>query len=111
MNNQLQVQGSESKSDFWARHLAGWKDSGLNVREYCELEDLSTSAFGYWRRKLSSPKPRSEGFVELPVRSERRDSLVRVRLKSGLELGVVPGTDTRYVAELVGALERTIDAH
>ena len=107
MNDGKRLRVTESKPEFWSRHLGLWKDSGLNIREYCELEELSKNAFGYWRRKLSSPKPPVDGFVELKVSSPRNDSLIHVRLRKGLVLGVVTGTDAKYVAELVSALERS----
>lgn len=106
MNDEKHLPSAESKPEFWSRHLVLWKDSGLNIREYCELEDLSRSAFGYWRRKLNSPKPPAEGFVELKLPSGGNDGHIHIRLNKGVELGVVSGTDTKYVAELVRALER-----
>ena len=58
MNEEMGLQVGESRSEFWARHIALWKDGSLNIREYCEAEELSRTAFGYWRPKLSSPKVR-----------------------------------------------------
>jgi hypothetical protein len=96
-----------SKSEFWTRHLGMWKDSGLSIREYCDIESLSRNAFGYWRRKLTSPKPSGNGFVELKFSSQRSDGLIHIRLRKGIELGVVTGTDTRYLADLISALEQS----
>jgi hypothetical protein len=95
----------ESKDEFWLRHISVWKDSGQSIRKYCELEDLSKSAFGYWRRKLTAPTPPASGFVELKLNSSQRDGLIHIRLRRGIELGVVPGTDTKYLGELVNMLE------
>jgi hypothetical protein len=106
MNDEKLLATGETKSEFWLRHLALWKESGLNIREYCELEELSKNAFGYWRRKLNSPKPPADGFVELKLSSCRSDGMIHIRLSGGLELGVVTGTDTKYLSELVSALER-----
>ena len=99
---------TESKEVFWSRHIGLWSDSGLSITDYCELEDLSKNAFGYWRRKLTSPRPPANGFVEVKPTSKRHmghDGLIYIRLQKGTELGFVPGTDTRYLAELVDALK------
>ena len=53
MENQDLV-AAELKEAFWPRHIETRKDSGLNITEYCELEELKKSAFAYWRRKLTS---------------------------------------------------------
>jgi len=105
MNSTEKLPEVESKQEYWARHLAAWKGSGLNIREYCELEDLTKNAFGYWRRKLTAPKPPPEGFVELKLDASGAGGLIHIRLRRGIELGVVPGTDTKYLAELIKTLE------
>jgi hypothetical protein len=105
MNSDEKLPSSETKQEFWSHHIAAWKESGLNIREYCELEDLSKSAFGYWRRKLTAPEPPAGGFVELKFNSSGNDGLIHIRLRRGIELGVVPGTDTKYLCELVNTLE------
>ena len=105
MNTDEKSLSTEKKQEFWSRHIAAWKGSGLNIREYCELEDLSKNAFGYWRRKLTAPVPSTSGFVELQLNSSGNDGLIHIRLRRGIELGIVPGTDTKYLGELVNALE------
>jgi len=105
MNIDEKLPSSETRQEFWSRHIAVWKESGLNIREYCELEDLSKNAFGYWRRKLTAPEPPAGGFVELKLSSSGNDGLIHIRLRRGIELGVVPGTDTKYLCELVNTLE------
>ena len=99
---------TESKEVFWFQHIELWTDSGLSITDYCELEDLSKNAFGYWRRKLTSPKPPANRFVEIRPSSNPyvgREDLIYIRLQKGTELGFVPGTDAKYLAELVDALE------
>ena len=33
--------------------------------------------------------------------------MIYIRLRTGIEIGIVSGTEVRYVAELVGELERS----
>ena len=105
MNIDEKLPSSETRQEFWSRHITAWKGSGLNIREYCELEDLSKNAFGYWRRKLTAPQPPTGGFVESKLDSSGSDGLIHIRLLRGIELGIVPGTDTKYLGELVNTLE------
>ncbi len=44
---------AQGKEDFWRSHIAGWRESGLNQREYCQQHGLSKSALGWWRTKLA----------------------------------------------------------
>ncbi len=50
---------------------------------------------------------RLTGFVQLDLPSFRSDGLIYIRLRKGIELGVVQGTDTKYLSELVDRLERS----
>tara|TARA_B100000949_G_C13838047_1_gene267360 strand:- start:98 stop:406 length:309 start_codon:yes stop_codon:yes gene_type:complete len=98
---------SSVKTAFWIRHIEAWKDRGVSIVKYCETESLSRSAFGYWRKKLSAPKPPADGFLKLKVPAHRSDGMIYIRLRTGIEIGIVSGTEVRYVAELVGELERS----
>ncbi len=44
---------TQSKEDFWRSHIAGWRESGLNQRKYCQQHGLSKSALGWWKTKLT----------------------------------------------------------
>ncbi|MET2829191.1 IS66-like element accessory protein TnpA [Mesorhizobium shangrilense] len=37
---------------FWRAHLASWRASDLNQREYCEAHGLPLKRFGNWRAKF-----------------------------------------------------------
>ncbi len=102
MNNE-----SSLKTAFWTRHLDAWKDRAVSIVEYCRTESLSRSAFGYWRKKLSAPKPPADGFLKLKIPAHRTEGMIYIRLRTGIEIGIVSGTEVSYVAELVGELERS----
>ena len=36
----------------WAKHIEGWKSSGLTQRVYCERESVSYDTFKRWRVRL-----------------------------------------------------------
>ena len=101
---------SKSKERFWREHFAVWETSGLSIVEYCELEELSKSSFGYWRHKLLNQNKKKQLIeVRLPVSDEK--ALIHIRVLQGVELGVSTGTDVRYLADLVLALKEAGDAH
>ena len=95
-----------SKEAFWLRHIEAWRGEGVSLAMYCDRENLSRSAFGYWRRKLSAPRTPLDGFIKLKLPANRAAGMIYLRLRTGIELGVVPGTDVRYVGELVNELDR-----
>ena len=36
----------------WRERMAGWRASGLSVRELCQLRGLTVPTFHDWRREL-----------------------------------------------------------
>jgi transposase-like protein len=41
------------KEQFWRTHFDRWQSSGLSVRRYCQLHQLSEPTFYHWRRTLA----------------------------------------------------------
>ena len=96
-----------AKVDFWRNHLKAFRESGFTIAEYCELEDLAKSTFGYWKRKLEGEEKGPTHFVEVNIPERRAGQLIHIRLKKGTELGIAPGTDIRYIGDLVKAIEES----
>jgi transposase-like protein len=46
-------QCDQEKQRHWEAILAGWKESGRSVRDFCQAEGLRESAFYFWRRELA----------------------------------------------------------
>ena len=57
----------QSKEDFWRSHIAGWRESGLSQREYCQGHGLSKSALGWWRTKLTRQAAGAATLVPVPA--------------------------------------------
>ncbi len=49
----------------WAKHIAGWKASGLTQRAYCERESISYDTFKRRRLQLRREKRPAEAAVRL----------------------------------------------
>lgn len=39
-------------SDFWRKHVDGWRASKLTQAEYCRRHKLSAGAFYHWKRRF-----------------------------------------------------------
>lgn len=74
---------TQSKEDFWRSHIAGWRGSGLNQREYCQQHDLSKSSLGWWRTKLARQTAGEVTFVPVPF---IKGTIGRNRIATGLTL-------------------------
>jgi hypothetical protein len=84
-----------------------WEASGLSQRAFTEQEDVSYSAFQYWRRRLRD-MPSGEAVQLDPVRiiPERvlAPSAFEVRTSGGMTLSVPAGFDEFELRRLLDVL-------
>jgi hypothetical protein len=52
-------------SGEWEKIIARHRKCSLPIAAFCEREEISTSAFASWKRKLSGGRKKSPSFVEL----------------------------------------------
>ncbi len=90
--------------EFWARHLADYRRSGLSYAEYCRRHDLTESAFGYWRRKLSASPQGKPAFVELKVAAADPGG-IEIILRNQIRVAVDSDFDKALLVRLIGVLE------
>ena len=65
----------EEQARRWARHVAGWKSSGLTQRGYCEGESISYASFKRWRLVLGRERSVPGGAMRfIPVRMGATES-------------------------------------
>ena len=94
------------------RLMKRWEASGLSQREFTEQEDVSYSAFQYWRRRLRAPaasKRAAPASVQLdPVRiiadRPRTSSAFELHTSSGLTLSVPSNFDELELRRLLDVL-------
>lgn len=48
---------SQQAIQRWSKRIEGWKNSGLNQREYCRRENISACSFSHWKRRLEESPP------------------------------------------------------
>ena len=101
----------------WRERMAGWRASGLSVRDFCQRRGLTEPTFHYWRRELrirdaaastAAMKSSSENksrpvFVPLTVLPSATLA-VEVRCPSG-HVVLLPSCDATSLASLFAALD------
>ena len=91
-------EGDAERAAFWARHVEDLLQSKLTHRAYAELHQLPLVRLTYWKHKLH-PKPRPSAFVQARLESS---APVRIQHRSGTVIECMPGTDVRWLQQLLG---------
>lgn len=87
-----------SRTLFWTEHIKTWQQSGLSQAAYAEQHHLPLPRLSYWKRKLLPEQTRTD-FVRVNVEST---APVRIYHRSGTFVECMPGTDSRWLRELLG---------
>ncbi|WP_163339171.1 hypothetical protein [Desulfopila sp. IMCC35008] len=58
---------TESKADFWQRHIEVCNRSSLTQTQYCRQHSLALATFGYWKRRLNMTRQKKARFYPLTV--------------------------------------------
>ena len=107
---ELKAGGRRERREFWAEHIAAWKDSGQSKWAYCRERGLNASSFSRWSKRLEERPPGGEGPRFLPVRLSAPSAEgpgVELRLPTGWVLRIEGGADPGWVAHLARALSGT----
>ena len=98
--------GRLEKRDFWAAHLAAWRDSGLSQTRYCEQQGLAVANFAYWRQRLSGTSPVATAgvtFVAASMPSSPLNSGLCLR-STHWQLELPVNVSAQWLADLLKAL-------
>jgi hypothetical protein len=87
-----------ARSVFWTDHVKAWEQSGLSQAAYAQQHHLPLGRLGYWKRKLL-PEQSKGDFVQINVEPAMP---VRIHHRSGTLIECMPGTDSRWLRELLG---------
>ena len=109
----------------WAKHIEGWRKSGLTQPRYCEQESISYDTFKRWRQRLGKARGLRGGapqFVPVrvaPVSAARRMAAeplamlggaashrgAEIRLANGRAIGLGEELDEVALGRLIRLLE------
>lgn len=62
-------------SEQWQAAINGWHLSGLTIESYCRQQDITSSAFRRWHRKLKVSNEGVNGFIPVHVEPESEDTV------------------------------------
>src|SRR4051812_26527036 len=99
-----------ARERLWRKRLARWKASGLKVRDFCEREGVTPTAFAHWRKEISGRDARAVAaaeptFVPVRITAQAATAPLEVVLPSGLAVRVPLGFDPAHLRAVVAALE------
>lgn len=86
----------KNKQQFWKKHIAVWKGSGLSQAEYCRKHDIPVKTFGYHKRRLAVAD-KQQPVIPVPQVVESIESKSRINtplklfLPGGLQIEITPG--------------------
>lgn len=43
-----------ARERLWRKRLAPWKATGLTVRDFCQQEGVTPTAFAHWRKEIAT---------------------------------------------------------
>jgi hypothetical protein len=95
------------KQQFWQKHLALWRDSGLSQAAYCRQHELEQNSLSYHKHKQSTDLvPASpSGFITLPLPQTPAvlESLT-LHFNSGISLSGIATNNILLVKQLTDIL-------
>jgi hypothetical protein len=98
-----------ARERLWRKRLASWRASGLKVREFCEREGVTPTAFAHWRKEIAARDSRAASdapaFVPVHITPTVTAVPLEVTLATGRVVRVPPGFDPAHLRAVVAALE------
>lgn len=78
---------TESKADFWQRHIENCSRSALSQAQYCKDHSLVLATFCYWKRRLNMTEQEKVRFYPLTVQPVQNNNAVSSPAGLSLHLG------------------------
>ena len=76
----------------WRELLGCQAQSELSVRDFCDLEGVSTASFYSWRRRLADRVKESPAFVPLKITRPETRACLEIVLSDAMTIRVPEGT-------------------
>ena len=105
-------QSHSEREQFWRRHLAWQRSSGLSIREYCRRQGFSEPSFYSWRKILLErdhrhTPPAAPAFLPVAVvdtPTQSHNPPIDIQLASGCRIRIRPGCDRGLLADVLTLL-------
>ena len=96
---------------YWREMLKRQPHSDLTVRDFCEMEGVSTASFYNWRRRLAEPERVTDvpAFVPISVaRQPQTISCLEIVLSADVTIRVPEGTTRQTIVDVLAAVEAAL---
>ena len=93
---------------YWRDVLERQACSGLTIRDFCELEGVSTASFYNWRRRLAEPVEDVPAFVSINVAQADARSPLEIVLGDDVTIRVPEGTSRQTIVDALAAVEAAL---
>ena len=105
MNSGLQAYNEQNKLAQWVQIVSPCRDSGLNVRQWCQEHGVNISSYYKWQRKVYAMAQAQQEIQFAEVTPERPVGVaVTVRI-AGTEAEIHNGADAAIVEAVLRILK------
>jgi putative transposase len=100
------------KRDLWEERITQCRKTGLSVKDWCQLNQISRSVFYYWQRRInnltSSKKVQTQTavpgtFIEIPIEHTPEQSGIEIQCND-VTIRVEKSFDKEALAKVVAVL-------
>jgi len=96
--------------EYWSRHVAAWRRSGLTKKAYCEQHGLSYWSLRNWDGKLAETADRRQPLVELAraggrAKDAEQHAAMELLVGERYVLRLWPSVRAEHLREVLAALE------
>ncbi len=92
----------------WRELLGRQAGSGLTVRDFCDLEVVSTASFYSWRRRLADRTEEVPAFVPLKITQPEANVCLEIVLSDAMTIRVPEGTSRQTIVDVLAAVEAAL---
>lgn len=99
------------RAGYWREMLKRQPQSDLTVRDFCEMEGVSTASFYNWRRRLAEAERVTDvpAFVPISVAQQPQTiSCVEIVLSADVTIRVPEGTARQTIVDVLAAVEAAL---
>ena len=96
---------------YWREMLKRQPHSELTVRDFCEMEGVSTASFYNWRRRLAEAERVADAPAFVPISVARQPqaiSCLEIVLSADVTIRVPEGTARQTIVDVLAAVEAAL---
>lgn len=79
-------------------------DSGLEAKQFCQINGIKLHVYNYWLRKLRSESQEESAFIEIKPKVEQFEILAK--LPNGISICIPVNYDEKHLIKLINTLSR-----